>query len=79
VLTPRQREVLALVARGCSTKAVAARLDLSVKTVEAHRGAIMRRLGIRDLAGLVRLAVREGLVNDGTEGFPQGHPGGKSQ
>jgi DNA-binding NarL/FixJ family response regulator len=41
---------------------VAAVLGLSVKTVEAHRGAIMERLGIRDLAGLVRFAIRSGLV-----------------
>lgn len=62
LLTSRQREVLRLVAEGNSTKQVAARLGLSVKTVEAHRGAIMERLGIRDLAGLVRFAIREGLV-----------------
>jgi DNA-binding NarL/FixJ family response regulator len=63
LLTPRQREVLGLVAAGKSTKQVAARLGLSTKTVEAHRGAIMERLGIRDLAGLVRFAMREGLVH----------------
>jgi DNA-binding NarL/FixJ family response regulator len=62
LLTSRQREVLRLVAEGNSTKQVAARLGLSVKTVEAHRGAIMERLGIRDLAGLVRFAMRAGLV-----------------
>jgi DNA-binding NarL/FixJ family response regulator len=61
-LTLRQREVLRLVAEGNSTKQIAARLGLSAKTVEAHRGAIMDRLGIRDLAGLVRFAVRAGLV-----------------
>jgi DNA-binding NarL/FixJ family response regulator len=65
-LTLRQRQVLTLVAEGMSTKQVAARLGLSVKTVEAHRGAIMTRLGIRDLAGLVRFAVRVGLVSDGS-------------
>jgi DNA-binding NarL/FixJ family response regulator len=63
LLTARQREVLRLVAQGNSTKKIAARLGLSVKTVEAHRGAIMERLAIRDLASLVRFAVREGLVN----------------
>jgi DNA-binding NarL/FixJ family response regulator len=47
-----------------STKQVASQLGLSVKTVEAHRGAIMQRLGIRDLASLVRFAVRAGLVVD---------------
>jgi DNA-binding NarL/FixJ family response regulator len=61
-LTLRQREVLRLVAEGNSTKQVAAQLGLSAKTVEAHRGAIMERLGIRDLAGLVRFAIRSGLV-----------------
>ena len=61
-LTPRQREVLKLIAEGYSTKRAAAELGVSVKTVEAHRGAIMQRLGVRDLAGLVRFAVRVGLV-----------------
>lgn len=61
-LTARQRDVLSLVAEGNSTKQIAARLGLSAKTVEAHRGAIMERLGIRDLAGLVRFAIRAGLV-----------------
>ena len=62
ILTSRQREVLCMVAEGNSTKQVAARLGLSVKTVEAHRGAIMERLDIHDLAGLVRYAIRAGLV-----------------
>ena len=62
LLTLRQREVLRLVAEGNSTKQIAARLGLSVKTVEAHRGAVMQRLDIHDLAGLVRFAVRSGLV-----------------
>lgn len=62
VLTLRQREVLRLVAEGNSTKQIAGQLGLSAKTVEAHRSAIMERLGIRDLAGLVRLAIRTGLV-----------------
>ncbi len=63
VLTSRQREILQLVAEGKSTKEVAQMLDLSVKTVETHRAQIMDRLGIRDLAGLVRYAVRTGLVS----------------
>jgi DNA-binding NarL/FixJ family response regulator len=62
VLTLRQREVLRLVAEGNSTKQIAARLGLSAKTVEAHRAAIMERLDIHDLAGLVRFAIRSGLV-----------------
>jgi DNA-binding NarL/FixJ family response regulator len=63
ILTPRQREILQLVAEGKSTKEVAAALELSVKTVETHRAQIMDRLGIRDLAGLVRYAIRAGLVS----------------
>jgi DNA-binding NarL/FixJ family response regulator len=63
VLTPRQREILQLVAEGKSTKEVAQVLGLSAKTVETHRSQIMDRLNIRDLAGLVRYAVRTGLVS----------------
>jgi DNA-binding NarL/FixJ family response regulator len=62
-LTPRQREVLQLVAEGKSTKEIAQALDLSVKTVETHRAQIMERLGIHDVAGLVRYAIRIGLVS----------------
>ena len=61
-LTSRQREILQLIAEGLSTKEIAGKLSLSPKTVEAHRAAMMRRLGVRDLAGLVRFAVRIGLV-----------------
>jgi DNA-binding NarL/FixJ family response regulator len=61
-LTSRQREVLQLVAEGHTTKAIAARLDLSVKTVETHRSELMRRLEVHDVASLVRIAVQEGLV-----------------
>jgi DNA-binding NarL/FixJ family response regulator len=61
-LTPRQREVLKRVAEGRSTKEIAYELGLSVKTVETHRAQIMERLGIRDVAGLVRYAMRTGLV-----------------
>ena len=63
LLTPRQQEVLQLVAEGHSTKAIARRLDLSVKTVENHRANIMDRLGIHDVAGLVRYAIRTGLIS----------------
>jgi DNA-binding NarL/FixJ family response regulator len=62
-LTPRQREVLQLLAEGHSTHTIAQKLSISGKTVEAHRAQIMARLGIHDLAGLVRYAVRTGLVN----------------
>jgi len=62
ILTPRQREILQLVAEGRSTKEVASLLSLSIKTVEAHRSQIMDRLDIHDLPGLVRFAIRTGLV-----------------
>lgn len=61
-LTPRQREVLQLVAEGLSTKEIARRLDLSTKTVDTHRAELMQRLAIRGVAGLVRYAIREGII-----------------
>ena len=61
-LTPRHREVLQLIAEGQTTKDIAARLKLSVKTVETHRAQLMDRLDIHDLAGLIRFAIRVGLV-----------------
>lgn len=61
-LTQRQREVLKHIAEGRSTKEIAFELDLSVKTIETHRAQIMERLGIRDVAGLVRYAMRVGIV-----------------
>jgi DNA-binding NarL/FixJ family response regulator len=61
-LTSRQREVLQLIAEGHTTKAIASRLRVSVKTVETHRAQLMERLGIRDVPGLVRFAIRRGLV-----------------
>jgi len=64
-LTPRQREVLQLIAEGQSTKDIARRLDLSVKTVETHRSQLMKQLDIHDVAGLVRYAMRAGLVTSG--------------
>ena len=62
-LSPRQREILQLIAEGKSTKEIAFVLELSVKTVETHRAALMDRLGIRDVAGLVLYAVRHKLVS----------------
>jgi len=61
-LTPRQRQVLQLIAEGHSTKEIAHRLNLSVKTVETHRAQLMERLQIREIAGLVKYAIRHGLV-----------------
>jgi DNA-binding NarL/FixJ family response regulator len=64
-LTPRQREILQLIAEGQSTKEIAQTLDLSVKTVETHRAQLMDRLDIHDVAGLVRYAIRTGVVTAG--------------
>jgi DNA-binding NarL/FixJ family response regulator len=61
-LTPRQREILQLIAEGKTTKEIAAILDVSVKTVETHRSAIMARLDIRDIPGLVMYAARHKLI-----------------
>ncbi len=63
VLTPRQREILQLIAEGANTKEIAARLEISVKTVETHRALLMERVGIHDVPGLVRFAIRCGLVS----------------
>lgn len=62
-LTARQREILTLIAGGQSTKQIAALLGVSVKTVETHRTQLMDRLAIRDIPGLVRFAIRHGLVS----------------
>jgi DNA-binding NarL/FixJ family response regulator len=61
-LTGRQVEVLTLVAEGHRTREIAKRLRLSVKTVESHRGEIMKRLKMHDVVSLVRYAMRVGLV-----------------
>jgi DNA-binding NarL/FixJ family response regulator len=61
-LTPRQLEVLRLVAAGHTTREIARRLKLSAKTVESHRGEVMKRLAMHDVVALVRYAVRVGLV-----------------
>ena len=62
VLTPRQREILQLIAEGTSTRDIAERLHVSVKTVETHRAQLMSRLGIRDVPGLVRFADCQDLL-----------------
>ena len=61
-LTARQREILQMIAEGTSTKEIASILEISVRTVEAHRWQIMARLNIHDVPGLVRYAVRNHLV-----------------
>jgi DNA-binding NarL/FixJ family response regulator len=62
-LTSRQREILQLIAEGKNTKEIAAALDISIKTVESHRLQLMDRLDIHDIPGLVRYAIRNGLVS----------------
>jgi len=82
VLTPRQLEVLRLVAEGYSTKQIALKLGISVKTVETHRAQLTERLDIHHVAGLVRYALEAGIIsmhqpalgqaeepNPGDEGF----------
>ena len=61
-LTPREREVLQLIAEGKTTKDIAGLLGLSVKTVESHRTRLMEKLDIHQTAGLVRYAIRRGLI-----------------
>jgi DNA-binding NarL/FixJ family response regulator len=65
-LTLRQRETLQLIAEGNTTKEIAKKLNISVKTVETHRMQLMERLDIHDIAGLVRYALRSGLIEQGT-------------
>jgi DNA-binding NarL/FixJ family response regulator len=62
-LTPRQREILQLIAEGHSSKQIAQILNASVKTIDSHRANIMERLGIHNVPGLVRYAIRYGLVS----------------
>jgi len=61
-LTPRQREVVQLITEGYTTKEIAKKLNLSIKTIDAHRTQIMERLNIHDIASLVRYAIRMGIV-----------------
>ena len=61
-LTEREREVLRRIAEGSSSKEIAASLDISTRTVETHRANLMRKLDVRSVAQLVRLAIREGLI-----------------
>jgi DNA-binding NarL/FixJ family response regulator len=61
-LTTRQREILKLIAEGKSTKEIGSNLNISVKTVESHRARLAEKLGIHDVASLVRFAIRIGLI-----------------
>ena len=62
-LTSRQREILQLIGEGKNTKEIASNLEISIKTVESHRLQLMERLHIHDVPGLVRFAIRTGLVS----------------
>lgn len=62
-LTLREREVLQLIAEGGTTKEVASRLNISIKTVESHRGRIMEKLGLHTVAELTKYAVRHGITS----------------
>jgi len=61
-LTCREREVLALIAEGLSSKEIAVRLSLAVRTVDSHRAHLMSKLEVNKVSGLVRIAIREGLI-----------------
>ena len=62
----REREVLRHIAEGASNKEIAQQLGISVRTVESHRDSLMRKVGIKSVAGLTRLALRSGLISDET-------------
>ena len=61
-LTPRQREILQLIAEGYTSQAIAGMLKISTKTVETHRAQLMERLKLHDVTSLVRFAIRNGLL-----------------
>ena len=62
-LTDREREVLAGLARGLSSREVARELDISVRTVETHRANLMHKLGVKSVAVLIQVAIREGIID----------------
>jgi DNA-binding NarL/FixJ family response regulator len=62
-LTPREREVFHLIAEGMTTKEIARALDISAKTAENHRARVLDKVGVRNTAGLVRFALRKGLLD----------------
>jgi DNA-binding NarL/FixJ family response regulator len=62
-LTDREREVLAWLARGLSSREVAHELDISVRTVETHRANLMHKLGVKSVAVLIQVAIREGIID----------------
>ncbi len=62
VLTPKEREVLQLIAEGITTKEISARLGVAIKTAETHRTNLMRKLGLHSIAAITRYAIREGVA-----------------
>jgi DNA-binding NarL/FixJ family response regulator len=62
-LTPREKEIIAFVAAGHSSKEIASKLFLSVSTIETHRANLMAKIGVRNIAQLIQYALREGLVD----------------
>src|SRR5581483_614389 len=62
-LTPREREVLQLIAEGHNTKEIAEKMGISAKTVKSYRVSLMQKLGVHEVANLVRYAIRAGIVN----------------
>jgi len=63
ILSDREKEILTLVAEGFSTKEIAGQLNIAIRTVETHRKSIMEKLEVKNLAGMVRIAVQEGLLD----------------
>jgi DNA-binding NarL/FixJ family response regulator len=63
ILSSRQREILQAIAEGRTTREIAELLSISPKTVETHRSQLMQKLEIRDVPGLVRYAIRHGLIS----------------
>lgn len=61
-LSPREREVLEWLARGCSSREVAGHLAISVRTVETHRANLMQKMGVKSVATLIQVAIRDGLI-----------------
>lgn len=66
-LTPREMEVLQLIAEGEANKQIASELSISIKTVEKHREHLMKKLGIHDTAGLTRYAIEEGIIESSVQ------------
>lgn len=63
LLTEREREVLVLLARGLSTKEIASALDIGIRTVDTHRANLMRKLGVKSVALLTQVAIRDGIID----------------